>query len=104
MIYSYLYNLLYGFLYMKNLLLSFPEVLIRKSDKAANQLGVSRSEFIRQSVIDELNKLTKQTKETNIISSFNAMKKSNEYLKESEILDDGFAEKINIDEDDKWWK
>ena len=32
------------------------------------------------------------------------MKKSNEYLKESEILDDGLVEEINIDEDDKWWK
>ena len=40
----------------------------------------------------------------NIISSFNAMKKSDEYLKESKILDNGLVEEINIDEDDKWWK
>ena len=49
-------------------------------------------------------KLAKNTRENNIISSFNTMKKSNEYLKESEILDDGLVEEINIDEDDKWWK
>lgn len=49
-------------------------------------------------------KLAKNTRENNIISSFNTMKKSNKYLKESEILDDGLVEEINIDEDDKWWK
>jgi metal-responsive CopG/Arc/MetJ family transcriptional regulator len=89
---------------MKSLLLSFPEFLISESDKAAVQLGVSRSEFIRQSVIHELKKLAKRTRENNIISSFDAMKKSNNYLKESTILDDGFVEEINIDEDDEWWK
>ena len=36
---------------MKSLLLSFPEFLISASDKAANNLGISRSEFIRQSVV-----------------------------------------------------
>ena len=60
-----------------------------------NQLGISRS---------ELQKLAKNTRENNIISSFNTMKKSSKYLKESEILDDGLVEEINIDEDDKWWK
>lgn len=89
---------------MKSLLLFFPEILISESDKAADQLGISRSEFIRKSVIHELQKLTKNTIENNIISSFNAMKKSDEYLKENKILDDGLVEEINIDEDDKWWK
>tara|TARA_R110000744_G_scaffold255676_1_gene371146 strand:+ start:379 stop:648 length:270 start_codon:yes stop_codon:yes gene_type:complete len=89
---------------MKSLLLSFPVPLISESNKAANQLGISRSEFIRQSVIHELQILAKKTRETNIISSFNAMKKSNEYLKESTILDDGLVEEINIDENDEWWK
>lgn len=89
---------------MKSLLLSFPELLISESDKAAVQLGVSRSEFIRQSVIHELKKLSKRTRENNIISSFDAMKKSDVYLKESTILDDGLVEEINIGEDDRWWK
>ena len=88
---------------MKNLLLSFPEILISKSDDAASQLGVSRSEFIRQAVIHELEKLAKRTRENNIISSFEAMKKSKAYFKESEFLDDGLAENINGEEDD-WWK
>jgi metal-responsive CopG/Arc/MetJ family transcriptional regulator len=89
---------------MKSLLLSFPEILISESDKAAEQLGISRSEFIRKSVIHELQKLTKKTRENNIIISFNAMKKSDDYLKENVILDDGLVEEINFDEDDKWWK
>ena len=89
---------------MKSLLLSFPEILISKSDKAANQLGVSRSEFVRQAVIHELEKLAKRTKENNIISSFEAMKKSDIYSKESNLLDDGLAENIDIDEEDVWWK
>lgn len=89
---------------MKSLLLSFPEILISKSDDAANQLGVSRSEFIRQAVIHELEKLAKRTKENNIISSFEAMKKSKTYSKESKILDDNLSESIDIDEEDEWWK
>lgn len=89
---------------MKSLLLSFPEILIRESDKAANKLGVSRSEFIRQSVIHELDRLAKRTKENNIISSFNSMKKSDNYFKESNLIDDQLTEDINIDEDDEWWK
>jgi metal-responsive CopG/Arc/MetJ family transcriptional regulator len=88
---------------MKSLLLSFPEILISKSDDAAIQLGVSRSEFVRQAVIHELEKLAKRTKENNIISSFESMKKSKSYFKESEFLDDGLVENINSDEDD-WWK
>ena len=89
---------------MKSLLLSFPEILIRESDKAANKLGVSRSEFIRQSVIHELDRLAKTTKENHIISSFNSMKKSDNYFKESNLIDDQLTEDINIDEDDEWWK
>ena len=89
---------------MKSLLLSFPEILISKSDDAANKLGVSRSEFIRQAVIHELEKLTKRTKENNIISSFEAIKKSKSYSKEGKILDDNLSECINIDEEDEWWK
>lgn len=88
---------------MKSLLLSFPEMLISKSDDAANQLGVSRSEFIRQAVIHELEKLAKRTKENDIVSSFEAMKKSKTYLKEIGFLDDGLAENIN-GEEDVWWK
>lgn len=88
---------------MKSLLLSFPEILISKSDDAANKLGVSRSEFIRQAVIHELEKLTKRTKENNIISSFEAMKKSDIYSKESSLLDDGLAESIDNEGED-WWK
>lgn len=89
---------------MKSLLLSFPEFLISASDKAANKLGVSRSEFIRQSVIHELNHLSKRTMENNIISSFEAMKKSTDYLKESVLLDEELIENINVDERNEWWK
>ena len=89
---------------MKSLLLSFPEILINKSDDAASKLGVSRSEFIRQAVIHELEKLAKRTTENNIISSFEAMKKSKNYSKESKILDDNLSESIDIDEEDEWWK
>jgi len=39
----------------------------------------------------------------NIISSFETMKKSKNYLKESKKLDDGLGESIN-DEVEEWWK
>lgn len=32
------------------------------------------------------------------------MKKSDIYLKESKILDDGLAENINTNEIEEWWK
>ena len=40
----------------------------------------------------------------NIIRSFDAMKKSDNYFKESNLIDDELTEDINIDEDDEWWK
>ncbi|MDC0865103.1 hypothetical protein OAP56_04070 [Rickettsiaceae bacterium] len=89
---------------MKNVLLSFPESTIVDSDKQAKKLGISRSDFIRLSVIHELKDISKKNQEDNIISSFNSMKKSKEYLSEGCSLDDGLSEAINIDEGDNWWK
>jgi hypothetical protein len=40
----------------------------------------------------------------NIFKIFEIMKKSDIYLKESKILDDGLAENINTNEIEEWWK
>ena len=40
----------------------------------------------------------------NIIKTFEVMKKSDVYLKESKILDDGLAENIVVDEFEGWLK
>ena len=40
----------------------------------------------------------------NIFKIFEIMKKSDIYLKESKILDDGLSENINTNEIEEWWK
>lgn len=89
---------------MKNVLLSFSESILDESSRQAKRLGMSRSDFIRLSVVHELKNLSQNTKKDNIISSFNAMKESKEYLIESKALDDSLAENVNIDEAKDWWK
>lgn len=91
-------------MYMKNVLLSFSESVLDESNRQAKRLGMSRSDFIRLSVVHELKNLSQNTKKDNIISSFNAMKESKEYLVESKILDGSLAENVNIDEAKDWWK
>jgi len=89
---------------MKNLSISLSKDLIIDSDEAAKKLGVTRTEFIRQSVIHELKSFKIESVEKNMIESFEAMKKSKDYLIESEELDVGFGCDLKNKDIGEWWK
>ncbi|WP_052290649.1 hypothetical protein [Rickettsia akari] len=55
---------------------------IAKASNIAKKLELSRTAFIRQAIIHELNNLQSQFEQDDIIKSFNAMKKSKKYLEE----------------------
>jgi metal-responsive CopG/Arc/MetJ family transcriptional regulator len=89
---------------MKNLSISLSKDLINDSDDVAKELGVSRTEFIRRAVIHELKNFKIKNIENNMIKSFEAMKKSKDYLIESEELDVGFGCDLKNKDVGEWWK
>jgi len=89
---------------MKNLSISLSQDLINGSDEVAKELGVTRTEFIRQAVIHELKNFKIKNVEDKMIRSFEAMKKSKEYLIESEELNLGFGCDLENNDIGEWWK
>lgn len=87
---------------MKNLSIILPDNVAEDSTKVAKELGVSRTEFIRRAIIHELDNYKIKSEELGIIKSFNAMKQSTKYSKESQkIMDSLFTDLPQ--EKDKWW-
>ena len=89
---------------MKNLSISLPKDLILGSDEASKELGITRTEFIRRSLMHELKSFKIKNIKNNMIKSFEAMKKSKDYLIESEELDVGFDCYLKNDDVGEWWK
>lgn len=87
---------------MTALSVHLPDQLAKASQIAANQLGISRTEFFRQAITHELENFHLKMEQEAMARSFVAMKKDNEYLNESDELD-----KLTPDlpiEKDEWWK
>ena len=64
---------------MISLSINFPDNIVKVTNEVAKKLGVSRTEFIRQAVVHELNNFQIQLEQNDIIKSFAAMKKSKKY-------------------------
>ncbi|MFP3017661.1 MAG: CopG family transcriptional regulator [Candidatus Tisiphia sp.] len=69
---------------MISLSITLPNNIATTNNEVAKKLGISRTEFIRKAVIHELNNFQVHLEQNDIIKNFTAMKKSKEYLKESE--------------------
>lgn len=89
---------------MKNLSISLSKDLIIDSDQVAKELGVTRTEFIRQAVIHELKNFKFNRLENSIIKSLEAMKQSKDYLIESEELDVSIGCDVKNNDVGNWWK
>jgi len=87
---------------MISLSINFPDNIVKVTNEVAKKLGVSRTEFIRQAVVHELNNFQIQLEQNNIIKSFAAMKKSKKYNKEAELLTDGLNSDLPL-EGEEWW-
>ena len=87
---------------MTSLSIALPDDIVKASTEIAKKIGISRTEFIRQAVIHEISNIQTNIEQKNIINSFNAMKKSLEYLNASEELIDSFSSNLPK-EQDMWW-
>lgn len=87
---------------MTALAIHLPDNLAKASMEAAKQLGLSRTEFIRQAIVHELEFLTSSHELEEITAAFAKMKDDKTYLQELnklKMLDASLPE----DEED-WWK
>jgi len=87
---------------MISLSINFPDNIVKVTNEVAKKLGVSRTEFIRQAVVHELNNFQIQLEQNDIIKSFAAMKKSKKYSEETELLIDGLNSDLPL-EGEEWW-
>jgi|TARA_B110000503_G_C6886164_1_gene304816 metal-responsive CopG/Arc/MetJ family transcriptional regulator len=87
---------------MGAVLINLPEFITENSTKAAKDLGISRTEFIKQAIIHELDNLKKNTEERKIAKVFQEMKKSEKYLNESNEIIDSLSI-ILPEEKTTWW-
>jgi metal-responsive CopG/Arc/MetJ family transcriptional regulator len=72
---------------MTTLSIILPDALAKASQDAAQRLGVSRTQFIRQAVTHELENFQSQLEQEAIVKSIAAMKNSKKYLKEAKKID-----------------
>lgn len=88
---------------MTALSINLPELLTKESTLIAKKLGISRTEFIKQAIVHELENLKRKQAQANIVKSFASMKKSEAYVKQADQIIDGL-EDLLPDEEDLWWK
>lgn len=87
---------------MTSLSITLPDDVAEASNEVAIKLGISRTEFIRQAVIHELNNFRTRIEQKEIIKSFNAMKGSRQYMKEAEELTENLNSNLP-EEREEWW-
>jgi predicted transcriptional regulator len=80
--------------------LKLPDDLAEASTKLADQIGITRTELIRRALRHELERIQRQQEQTAMAASFRAMGKSDTYLEETRLLDEGFAERFTEIADD----
>ncbi len=88
---------------MTSLSIILPEALANASQQVAAELGVSRTQFIRQAIVHELENYRAQREQAAMAKSLLAMKKSKRYLEESEdLLSD--AHTTLPKDNSAWWE
>ena len=87
---------------MTSLSITIPDEIAKASNDIAKKLGLSRTAFIRQAIIHEIDNLQSRFEQEGIIKSFNAMKECPQYLEEAEEIMNGLNSELP-QEDEKWW-
>jgi metal-responsive CopG/Arc/MetJ family transcriptional regulator len=89
---------------MTTLSINLPDTLAKASQEAASEMGISRTEFIRQAVAHELKQFKAAQEEKAMVASMVAMKNAKCYLKESEDITDKFNTDLPKDKNEWWHK
>ncbi|MGX6960058.1 MAG: ribbon-helix-helix protein, CopG family [Rickettsia endosymbiont of Pentastiridius leporinus] len=87
---------------MTTLSITIPDNIAKLSNEVAKKLGLSRTAFIRQAIIHELENLQSKFEQDDIIKSFNAMKKSKAYLEEVEEVMCSLNSELP-EQEEQWW-
>lgn len=88
---------------MTALSIHLPDSIAKASKIAARKLGLSRSEFIRQAILHELDNMQARLELEEMAKSFSAMKKHKDYLSESEEIENQLNDELP-EEKEEWWK
>jgi metal-responsive CopG/Arc/MetJ family transcriptional regulator len=83
--------------------LKLPDELARQSTKAAEKMGISRTELIRVALEHELADISKRLEREDMAKALEAMREDPEYVRDSAVLDQGMMEGLPA-EPDNWWQ
>lgn len=87
---------------MTTLSIILPENLAKASQELAQELGLSRTEFIRQAIAHEIKWVKAKFEEKAMVNSMLAMKNDPGYIELLETIEDEFGSELP-DEEDEWW-
>jgi hypothetical protein len=83
--------------------LKLPDELARQSTKAAERMGISRTELIRVALEHELANISKRLERADMAKALEAMREDPEYERDSAILDQGLMDDLP-GEPENWWQ
>ena len=83
--------------------LKLPDKLAQQSAKAAEKIGISRTELIRIALEHELAAINKRLEREDMAKAFEAMREDSDYERESTDLDQGLMERMP-NEPENWWQ
>lgn len=83
--------------------LKLPDDLAEESKALAEQLGITRTEFIRQALRHEVREIKAELERQAMAEALKAMREDPDYLQESEQLENGLTHRLP-NEPDHWWQ
>lgn len=88
---------------MSAISIKLPDEMAAESMKVAEELGITRSELIRQALNHEIESFKAQKERNAMAEAFQVMKREAAYVTESSDIESGFSNDLP-DEKDEWWK
>jgi len=88
---------------MSAISIKLPDEMAVESMKVAKELGITRSELIRQALNHEIESFKAQKEREAIARAFQVMKTKTAYIDESRDIESGFSNDLP-EEKDAWWK
>ena len=83
--------------------LKLPDDLAEESKVLAEQLGITRTEFIRQALRHEVREIKAEIERQAMAEALKAMREDPDYLQESQQLENSLGHPLP-NEPDHWWR
>lgn len=88
---------------MTALSIHLPESLAKASQEIAEQMGISRTQFIRQALAHEIEQYYSEREQNEMVKSFKAMRKRASGHQVIEDFDEGFGDEQLPEDEEDWW-